>query len=102
MSTASAVKQREWSSSRINMLRLVLIILVIISALAVVYVADLNRRLFIAYQDAQSQHNQLYVEWGRLLLEQSTWSTQERVQTLAEQRLGMHLPQAADVVSVQP
>lgn len=78
-----------------------LMLLVIISALAVVYIADLNRRAFIDYQTAQNTHNQLYIDWGKLLLEQSTWSTQARIQTLAEQKLNMHLPTAMDIVIVK-
>jgi cell division protein FtsL len=79
---------------------ILLILLVITSALAVVYVADLNRRLFIDYQNAQTTHNQLYIDWGKLLLEQSTWATQARVQTLAEQKLNMQLPAAMDIVMI--
>ncbi len=79
---------------------IILMLLVIISALAVVYVADLNRRLFIDYQTAQNTHNQLYIDWGKLLLEQSTWATQARVQTLAEQKLNMQLPTAMDIVMI--
>ena len=78
-----------------------LAILVLLSALTVVYLSDLNRRLFIQYQDTQATHNQLYVEWGKLLLEQSTWSTQARVQEIAQQRLGLELPATNDVVMIK-
>lgn len=103
MSTATrAVERRPIFSTSQSMLKSILLIaLSIASALAVVYIADLNRRLFIEYQSAQSTHNQLYVEWGRLLLEQSTWSTQARIQSIAEQRLGMQLPSAADIVMIK-
>src|SRR5690349_10464885 len=63
-----------------------------ICAFAVVYVKDLYRRTFIEYQTVQQQQNQAYVDWGKLLLEQSTWSTQARVQTIASSRLNMQAP----------
>ncbi len=80
---------------------ILLVALVLLSAVAVVYVKDLHRRYFIDYQNIQDTQNQMYVDWGKLLLEQSTWSTQARVQTVAEQRLNMEMPQPNQVVMVQ-
>jgi cell division protein FtsL len=80
---------------------MLLIIIVFASAFAVVYVKDLHRRLFIDYQNLQDAQNQLYVNWGRLLLEQSTWSTQARVQTLAQQRLQMKTPAPKEILLVE-
>ncbi len=74
---------------------------VLISAFAVIYVKDLNRRLFIQYQTAQTTYNQLYVEWNKLLLEQSTWATQSRIQRIAQQRLGMELLTPRNVVMIR-
>lgn len=71
------------------------------SALSLVYVKDLNRRLFIDYQNLQAQQGQTYTKWGKLLLEQSTWATQSRIQTIAENKLDMQLPQPSQVVLVK-
>jgi cell division protein FtsL len=79
---------------------IVLILAVLITAFAVVYVKDLYRRMFIQYQNLQNQQTQIYTDWGKLLLEQTTWSTQSRVQEIAAQRLGMEVPQSNDVVLV--
>lgn len=81
-----------------NFITVLLAVAVFVSALAVVYVSDLNRRLFISYQNEQETYNHLYIEWGKLLLEQSTWSTQARVANIAGQRLGMFVPTSADIV----
>ncbi|QLH41542.1 MAG: cell division protein FtsL [Coxiellaceae bacterium] len=70
---------------------MILFVIVLFSAIAVVYVKDLNRRLYINYQGLQEQQNQIYIDWGKLLLEQSTWSTQARVQEIAEKRLNMQV-----------
>lgn len=80
---------------------IILAALVLLSAVAVVYVKDLHRRDFIEYQMIQDAQNQLYVDWGKLLLEQSTWSTQARVQNIAEQRLNMEMPLPNQVVIIQ-
>lgn len=61
-------------------------------AVGVVYMKDLNRRLFIQYQGLQQMQQQYDVDWGKLLLEQSAWSTQARVQDLATHDLNMVMP----------
>lgn len=73
----------------------------LLSAFSVVYFKDLNRRLFIQYQDLQQTRQQYEVEWGKLLLEQSTWSTQARIQQIAQQQFGMIIPRQQDVVMVE-
>lgn len=74
---------------------------VLVSAFAVVYFTDLHRRMFIQFQNLQDAQNQIYIDWGKLLLEQSTWSTQSRVQNVAEQRLHMENPQVSDVTIIK-
>lgn len=80
---------------------MLLMILVLLSAFAVVYTKDLNRRLFMRYQQLQTQHNQLYINWGKLLLEESAWSTQARVQHIAQNKLHMVWPTPNQVVLVK-
>lgn len=78
----------------INSRTLALIILflcVFASAVGVVYMKDLNRRLFIQYQNQLQTEQQYTIDWGKLLLEQSTWATQARVQAIARQD-GMVMP----------
>lgn len=75
--------------------------LVLFTALAIVYVSDLNRRLFMDYQNLLATRSQLQVEWSRLLLEQSTWSSTPRIQSIAQQRLNMTLPSPSAIVMVQ-
>ncbi len=71
---------------------LLLAIVVMLSGLAVVYTTDINRRLFMELQMAQTIQGQIRQEWGNLLLEESTWSTQARIQNLAQQHLEMSAP----------
>lgn len=79
---------------------LFLAIIVMLTGLAVVYVADLNRRVFIELQEAQSYQNQLRSDWGKLLLEQSTWANQARLQNLASEHLAMVAPASNEIVMI--
>lgn len=78
-----------------------LLICVLISAFSVVYTKDLNRRLFIELQSLESVRDAAQVEFGKLLLEQSTWSTQARVEQIAKNELHMALPLPKSVVVVR-
>lgn len=92
------------SSERIqpfNFLIPVLILAVLLSAFILIYLKDLNRRWFIQYQHQQEMRQQYETDWGKLLLEQSTWSTQARIQTLAQKRLGMIYPKQKNIVIVE-
>lgn len=80
---------------------LLLAIIVLLSGLAVIYLADINRRLAISAEEVMNTQNQLHLEWGKLLLEQSTWSTQARIQNIAVQQLGMQTPTSGQTVMVK-
>lgn len=80
---------------------LVLVFLLLVSALGVVYVKDLNRRLFIDQHKLQVQSEQLQSDSNKLLLEQSAWAAQARVQRVAQQQLQMQIPPSADVVVIK-
>lgn len=77
------------------------LVAVIVSAFFVVYIKDVNRRLFIDYQEQQQLAQKLRVEYNQLLLEQSTWSTQDRIQKLAGERLQMQIPSSNEIVVVK-
>ena len=80
----------------------ILTLLVIISALSVVYVKHENRKYFVELQGLQKQRDAMNIEWGQLQLEQSTWATQSRIEDVARKRLGMvNVPQE-QVVIVKP
>jgi len=79
-----------------------LITAVFLSALAVIDARHENRRLFAQLQQLRQQRDQLNVEWGQLLLEQSTWSTHSRIEQMATQQLDMQMPAYVQVVVVHP
>lgn len=73
--------------------------LVLLSAFMVVYIKDLNRRLFIQYQQLQQVEQQAKIDTGKLLLERTTLSSQERIQMLA-QKLHMVMPSRKHIIIV--
>lgn len=75
---------------------------VMLSALAVVYAKHESRKLFVEWQALLDKQDEMNIEWGQLQLEQSTWATHTRVESLARERLGMILPPQSAVVIVRP
>ena len=83
-------------------LNAVLGVMLLISAVATVYVQHHRRMQFVELRKLERERDRLQVEWGQLKLEQSTWATHERIERLAVDKLDLHVPPAADVVLVEP
>ncbi|WP_028240322.1 cell division protein FtsL [Stutzerimonas azotifigens] len=90
------------SMPRGSLLMLVLFLGVLVSAIAVAYSAHWNRELLNSLYGELSVRDKAQAEWGRLILEQSTWTAHSRIEALASEQLKMHVPQAADVRLVAP
>ncbi len=92
------------SLSAINLRALMLVLLMVAtlaSAIGVIYVKDMNRQLTADLQMAHNSANTMQVRWGQLLLEQSTLSTQARVQRVAQTSLGMTQLNPKNVIMVR-
>ncbi len=85
-----------------SLLMLVLFIAVLMSAIAVAYSAHWNRQLLNELYGELSVRDKAQAEWGRLILEQSTWTAHSRIETLASEQLKMHIPEAGAVRLVAP
>ncbi|MDH5361561.1 MAG: cell division protein FtsL [Gammaproteobacteria bacterium] len=85
-----------------NISMLFLLAAVMFSAIAVVYVNQLERTLFVQLQAMQQQRDHLNLDWGRLQLEQSTWATHARIEGIARKQLGMSQPNFNEVVVIRP
>lgn len=79
-------------SARRWFLGAVMVLLVVISAIASVYAKHESRRSFTELQVLISERDRLEVEWGKLQIEQSTWSTYARVEQLARKQMNMRNP----------
>ncbi len=83
-----------------NIMAIVLLIVVLISALGLIYVKDSNRRLMGQLQTLQISREQLQMSWSQLLLEEGAWTAQTRIQQIATKQFGMVMPVSKSIVVV--
>ena len=81
---------------------LLLFVAVLVSAVGVSYTAHWNRQLLNGLYAELSVRDKAQAEWGRLILEQSTWTAHNRIEPLATEQLKMRIPDAAQVRMVTP
>ena len=74
---------------------------VIASAVAIAYYSHICREQYAQLTALQREANELQVEYGRYLLEQSAWGSLQRVESMAINELGMHTPQVGEIVMVK-
>jgi len=78
----------------------ILLMLTTVSATGVIYSTHKSRYLLNELRQLERQRNNLQVEWGQLLLEQSSLVAQGRIENLAIAELGMKIPTVENVVVV--
>jgi cell division protein FtsL len=72
------------------------------SAMQVIYARHKARDIFVRLEKLNAERDSLEMEWGRLQLEQSYWSSHAFVERVANAKLQMSLPQTRDVRIVRP
>nr|WP_262923521.1 MULTISPECIES: cell division protein FtsL [Pseudomonas] len=85
-----------------SFLMLLLFAGVLVSAIAVSYSAHWNRQLLNTLYGELNERDKVQAEWGRLILEQSTWTAHSRIENLATEQLRMRVPAADEVRMVAP
>lgn len=80
----------------------VLLVLVMASAISVIYSKHLNRKVFVELQRINKNIDELNVEWGRLQLEEGAWADHGRLEKIARTKLNMLLPGIDSVVYLKP
>lgn len=94
---------REWVSARGSlMMPLLLIVLVIVSALAVVRIKHENRAAVTELSQLGAEQERLEMEWAQLQLEEATLSHHARIEKVAREQLGMVEPREYAVVKAKP
>ena len=78
-----------------------LLVSLLVSGLMVVKTTHENRFTFNELQVLREEANQLDVEWGQLLLEQSTFGLDGRIEQKATRELQMRVPRISDIVMVK-
>jgi len=74
-----------------------MLVLVLLSAIGVVYSSHMSRQLFSEQAVLLERNDQLQLEWAQLLLEQSAWSSPNRIESVASEKLGMVMPETEQI-----
>lgn len=90
------------SSIRTGILLGALVTALLGSAIGTVYAKHQSRRLFMELSALIDERDRLEVDWSRLQMEQSTWSTHARVDQLARDQMHMRNPKPQEVELVTP
>lgn len=84
-----------------NLLRVLLFIAVLISALAVILSSHHNRQLLIEKEKALQERDRLDVEWRNLILEQGALTEHNRIESLVKDQLNMYRPGPEEEIVVR-
>ena len=79
---------------------LLMLLVLTVSALAVVYASHLNRTLYGTLNDLRDDRDAYQRQWTQLLLEQSALSAHSHVEGRAARELDMKVPARDDIVVV--
>jgi cell division protein FtsL len=79
-----------------------LAVAVMASAVSAVFAKHRNRKLFMELQALTRERDRLDVDWSRLQIEQSAWSTHARVEQMARDEMAMRSPRADEQRLVTP
>ncbi|MDO9423457.1 MAG: cell division protein FtsL [Methylobacter sp.] len=79
-----------------------LILVLLVSALAVIYSKYQSRLIFIDIQKQERALDQYEVEWGQLQLELTTLAEQNRVEQVAREQLKLVMPLREKIIYIKP
>jgi len=85
-----------------NILLSILVAMLMLSAIAVIYSKYQSRLLFIEIQKKEKQLDDYEVEWGRLQLEVTTLTEENRMEIEARRQLMLTLPTQNKIVYIKP
>jgi cell division protein FtsL len=73
------------------------VLIVLLTTFGIVNVTYQTRQQFALLEVARNERQQLLEQWGRLLLEESAFSSPSRVERVAREELGMVLPNVENI-----
>jgi len=79
-----------------------LILVLLASALSVIYSKYQSRLIFIEIQKQERELDQYEVEWGQLQLELTTLAEQNRVEQVAREQLKLVMPVREKIIYIKP
>ncbi len=77
-------------------------IMLLLSALAVIYSKYYSRLLFIEIQKQERALDQYEVEWGQMQLELTMLAEQNRVELVAREQLKLIMPLREKIIYIKP
>lgn len=80
-----------------GLILMALLLLMLASAIGVVWTRHESRALFVNLTTLQNQRDELNIEYGKLELEQATYAEPRRIDDEARQQLGMLDPRPQDI-----
>ena len=83
------------------LLGFLLLLLLVISAQFVIYSSFEARGHINHLHQLERERNDMQVEWGQLLLEQSAWASHSRVESMVTEQLDMGVPLAQEIILVR-
>ena len=98
---AALVEMEDRRSTELLWLNVGVLALILLSAFAVIHSTHGCRTLYARLQVLESSQWYLQEDYGRLLLEHSTWASHHRVEKVARSDLGMQ-PPALEQLRVLP
>ena len=78
-----------------------LLLVLLVTGIAVVHSTHKSRYALHELQQLRAERNALEVQWGQLLIEQSTFGLESRIERRAMEELNMHVPDWSDIVVVR-
>lgn len=72
-----------------------------VSSLAVVYVRHQHRLEYTRMTIANSEKDDLFIEWNTLMVAMGAWSSLSRIEMAASKTLEMRVPQPNEIVSIE-
>lgn len=82
-------------------IRVLLFLMVLISAFAVILSAHHNRQMSISLEALMQEQDQLDIEWRHLILEQGALTDHNRIEVAMKKQLNMHRPSPEEEVVVR-
>jgi cell division protein FtsL len=89
---------RHITLSKSTLFILSLVLAVVVSALMMITVADVNRIAVGDLTTLQQKHENLLTTYSQLLLEENTWASAARIETIATQQFGLQQPDPKKVI----
>jgi cell division protein FtsL len=85
-----------------NLFLILLVVALMLSAIAVIFSKYQSRLVFMEIQKKEQELDDYEVEWGRLQLELTTLTEENRVEIEARNRLMLTLPTQDKIIYIKP